>query len=80
MKPTKDTVTFHVDKGISQEVLEADLEREGYSLEEAQGAIDDLVAEGVLTRGRSHPKDSGIWIVVTAWSPNMAATIRELTP
>lgn len=78
MRPTKETITYYVDKGISQEVLEADLRGEGCSLEEAQDAINDLVADGTLTRGRTDLRDPGIWIVVTSWSPNMAATIRDL--
>ena len=77
MKPSKKTILNHVDAGTRPDALERELARWGYNPEDTTEAIEELVADGTLTRGMT---SSGVWIVVTESSPAMVAAIRNFNP
>jgi hypothetical protein len=79
MKPSTDIVLEYVGRSTwTTDSLERYLVCEDHSLEDVRQALDELVSDGTLTRGRSDPNDPTIRVVVTRWSPRMAALIQDV--
>ena len=68
----KRDIIFWVDTGCSRDLLEGQLVKEGYSKEDFDLSLFEMIEAGTLTLGL----ESGL-IVVTEWMPNTAEKLRN---